>query len=279
MVARALAAHCASRGDEVFAHARETLDITQAKNVREVFERERPDTVINCAAWTDVDGCELNPERALMVNAEAVEILAAHSRLVEASFVTISTDYVFSGDKEGFYTQRDDPEPQSAYGIAKLQGERRAARVSARTIIVRSGWIFGVGGRNFLATAVERARQGVHLKAISDAYGTPTYAPHLAARLRELAELDLPGTFHVAGSGEGTSFLEFAREAARAAGAEGLEIESVSMDSLTRPAPRPRNSRLRCLLSEAIGLAPLPDWREALREFAKEDGEGVKGKG
>lgn len=273
MVARALAAHCTSIGDELFAHARDTLDITQPDNVREVFERERPDTVINCAAWTDVDGCELNPERALLINAEAVETLATHSRLAGASFVTISTDYVFDGAKEGFYTQRDDPEPQSAYGIAKLQGERRAQRASARVVVVRSGWIFGEGGRNFLATAVERLRRGEHLKAISDAYGTPTYAPHLAARLRELAERDLPGTFHVVNSGAGASFLEFAEEAARAAGVEGVEIESVSVESLARPAPRPRNSRLRCLLSEAIGLAPLPDWQAALREFA----EGTKG--
>lgn len=271
MVARALAAHCASIGDEVFAHTRETLDITQPDNVREVFARERPETVINCAAWTDVDGCELNPERAVLINAEAVEILATHSRLINASFVTISTDYVFSGDKEGFYTQRDDPDPRSAYGIAKLQGERRAQRASARTVVVRTGWIFGAGGRNFLATAVERARQGEQLKAISDAYGTPTYAPHLAARLRELAGRDLPGTFHVVNSGAGASFLEFAREAARVAGVEGVEIESVSMDSLARPAPRPRNSRLGCLLSEAIGLAPLPHWREALRDFAAQN--------
>ena len=278
MVARALIKHCSERGDEVFAHARDTLDITEATNVREVFERERPDAVINCAAWTDVDGCELNPERAVLINAEAVEILATHSRLIVASFVTISTDYVFAGDREGFYTQRDDPDPQSAYGIAKLQGERRAQRVSARTVVVRTGWIFGAGGRNFLATVVERARRGEHLKAISDAYGTPTYAPHLAARLRELAERDLPGTFHVVNGGAGTSFLEFAEEAARVAGVEGAEIEAVEMDSLTRPAPRPRNSRLRCLLSEAIGLAPLPHWRAALREFAQA-GEREKGKG
>jgi dTDP-4-dehydrorhamnose reductase len=278
MVARALAAHCASLGDEVFAHARETLDITQPDNAREVFARDRPDTVINCAAWTDVDGCELNPERAVLINAEAVETLANHSRLAGASFVTISTDYVFDGGREGFYTQRDDPAPQSAYGIAKLQGERRAQRASARTVVVRTGWIFGAGGRNFLATAVERARRGEHLKAIDDAYGTPTYAPHLAARLRELAERDLPGTFHVVNSGAGASFFEFAQEAARAAGAEGVEIESVAMDTLARPAPRPRNSRLRCLLSEAIGLAPLPHWREALREFAGGDG-GERGRG
>ncbi len=257
MVARALAAHCAARGDQVFAHARDTLDITNAPDVRAVFERERPETVINCAAWTNVDGCELNPERAILVNAEAVETLAAASRLINASFVTISTDYVFDGSKPaGFYTQRDDPAPQSAYGLAKLQGERRAARASARTIVVRTGWIFGAGGRNFLATAAARARRGEPLKAISDAYGTPTYAPD---------------TYHVVNAGDGTSYLEFAREAARAAGVGEVEIESVSMDSLARPAPRPRNSRLRCLLSEAIGLVPLPDWRDALREFAENE--------
>jgi dTDP-4-dehydrorhamnose reductase len=279
MVGRALVAHSAARGDEVFAHERESLDITKPDAVRETFARERPEAVVNCAAWTDVDGCELNPERALLVNAEAVEILATQSRLAGATFVTISTDYVFDGGKEGFYTQRDDPEPQSAYGIAKLQGERRAQRASARTVVVRTGWIFGTGGKNFLATAVERARRGEHLKAISDAYGTPTYAPHLAARLRELTARDLPGTFHVVNAGEGASFLEFARAAVSAAGVEGVEVESVRMDSLQRPAPRPRNSRLRCLLSEAIGLAPLPDWQAALREFAKEEGEGGKGKG
>ncbi|MCA1565434.1 MAG: dTDP-4-dehydrorhamnose reductase [Acidobacteria bacterium] len=269
MVGRALVAHSAACGDEVFAHERESLDITSADAVRRTFERERPEAVVNCAAWTDVDGCELNPERALLVNAEAVEILAAHSRLAGASFVTISTDYVFDGGKEGFYTQRDDPEPQSAYGLAKLQGERRAQRAAARTVVVRTGWIFGAGGKNFLATAVSRARRGEHLKAISDAYGTPTYAPHLAARLRELAGRDLPGTYHVVNGGAGASFLDFAREAVRVAGVEGVEIESVPMDSLQRPAPRPRNSRLRCLLSEAIGLAPLPHWREALKEFAE----------
>lgn len=269
MVGRALAAHCAARGDEVFAHERATLDITKPEEVRAIFERERPDTIINCAAWTDVDGCELNPERAVLVNAEAVEILAAHSRLVGASFVTISTDYVFDGDKDGFYTQRDDPEPRTAYGIAKLQGERRAQRASARTIVVRSGWIFGAGGKNFLATVVEKVRRGERLKAISDAYGTPTYAPHLAARLRELAERDLPGIYHIVNAGEGTSFYGFAREAAQVAGVGEMEMESVSMDSLARPAPRPRNSRLRCLLSEAMGLAPLPRWQDALREFAQ----------
>ena len=251
------------------AYERARLDITNAPEVYATLARARPETVINCAAWTDVDGCELNPERALAVNAEAVETLALASRAGGASFITISTDYVFAGDKEGFYTQRDDPEPQSAYGMSKLQGERRAQVASARTIIVRTGWVFGPNGKNFLTSALARARRGEQLPAINDAYGTPTYAPHLAARLRELAALDLPGVYHVINSGDGTSFAGFARAAVALAGNNEATVAEVSMDSLQRPAPRPRNSRLRCLLSAAIGLAPLPDWQDALREFAE----------
>src|SRR5205823_12636564 len=134
--------------------------------------------------------------------------------------------------------------------------------------IVRWGSIFGPGGKNFLATVVAGGRRGERLRAITDSWGTPTYAPDLAARLRERAELDLPGVYHVVNSGEGASFEGFAREAAHAAGAEEVEIGPVSMDSPKRPAPRPRNSRMKCLLSEAVGLAPLRDWREALKEFA-----------
>ena len=269
MVGRALVEYCVARGDEVAALDREGLDITDERAARDAFERARPDAAINCAAWTDVDGCELDPQRAFLVNSKGVEILATAARLAGSTFVTVSTDYVFDGRRaEGFYTQRDDPHPLSAYGASKLEGERRAHIASARTSIVRSGWIFGPGGKNFLATAVTRARRGERLRAIADSWGTPTYAPDLAARLRELAELDLPGVYHVVNSGEGASFEGFAREAAHAAGAEGVEIEPVSMDSLKRPAPRPRNSRMKCLLSEAVGLAPLRDWREALKEFA-----------
>src|SRR5947209_4686260 len=274
MVGRALADHCRARGDEVAAFDRAGLDITDEVAVREAFGRARPDAAINCAAWTDVDGCELDPQRAFLVNSKGVELLATAARLAGASFVTVSTDYVFDGRKpEGFYTQRDDPHPLSAYGASKLEGERRAHIASARTSVVRSGWIFGPGGKNFLATVVARARRGERLKAISDSYGTPTYAPDLAARLRELAELDLPGVYHVVNGGEGTSYEGFARAASEAAGATGVEIESILMDSLKRPAPRPRNSRMRCLLSDGLGLPPLRDWRAALGELPAPTGE------
>src|SRR5215213_2052851 len=265
MVGGVLAKHCRGLGDDVLAFDREGLDITDERAAREAFGRLKPEAVVNCAAWTDVDGCELDPQRAFLVNSQGVEALATASRLAGASFVTVSTDYVFDGLKaEGFYTQRDDPHPASAYGAAKLEGERRAQMATARTSVVRTGLVFGPGGRNFLSTVVERARRGERLKAISDSYGTPTYAPDLAARLRELAELDLPGLYHVVNAGEGASYESFARAAAAV---HDARVESVATDSLRRPAPRPRNSRLRCLISEALGLRPLRDWREALAEY------------
>lgn len=271
LVGAALKEHCRALGDEVLAFDREGLDITDERAVRETFKSLRPDAAINCAAWTDVDGCELDPQRAFLVNSQGVEALATAARLASASFVTVSTDYVFDGRRERhFYTQRDDPHPLSAYGAAKLEGERRAQAASARTSVVRTGWVFGKGGRNFLATVVERARRGETLRAISDSYGTPTYAPDLAARLRELAELDLPGIYHVVNAGEGASYESFAREAVAAAGLRDTPVEPVPTDSLHRPAPRPRNSRLRCLISEAFGLRPLRDWREALVEYSRQ---------
>jgi dTDP-4-dehydrorhamnose reductase len=269
MLGRAAVAHCRAQGDEVFAHDHASLDITDAERVVATFERARPEAVFNCAAWTDVDGCESDRERAFNANARGPENLAAGARAVGAQLLTVSTDYVFDGAKEGFYTQRDDPNPQSVYAWAKLEGERLAQKACARTMVVRTGWVFGAGGKNFLSRVVELSRAGARLKAISDAWGTPTYAEDLARRLRELAQLDLPGVYHVVNAGAGASFEEFAREALAAAGLDASNLEGVPMDSLPRPAPRPRNSRLRCLLSEAVGLEPLPDWRAALREFVK----------
>lgn len=270
MVGRAVCDVCASHGDLVLPYDHKKLDIGELHRVMQLLEVVKPDVVINCAAWTDVDGCERDEKRAFDVNALGPENLASASREIGAVLATISTDYVFDGKKNGFYTQRDQPRPESIYAKSKLEGEHRAQLAHARTIVVRTGFVFGSGGNNFLSTIVERARMGERLKAISDAYGTPTYAVDLAGRLRELCALDLPGLYHVVNSGEGASFEEFAREAIRIAGCEDVDLEAVSMDSLKRPAPRPRNSRLRCLLSEAIGLEELRDWRSSLHDFVKQ---------
>ena len=279
LVGRALVEHCSASGDEVLSYDHNGLDIADVEAVESTIIEKRPDAVINCAAWTDVDACESNPEKARQVNSLGPENLARASRKAGAVLITISTDYVFDGQKEDFYTQRDKPIPISVYGKFKLEGEQRAQAEHARTIVVRTGYIFGPGGKNYLSNVVSRVERGEKLKAINDYWGTPTYGRDLARRLRELAQLDLPGVYHVVNSGNGATFETFSVEALRLAGLSTGALEVINGDSLGRPAPRPRNSRLKCLVSEAIGLAPLPPWQESLAHFViRRRGEGVMGR-
>jgi len=267
MVARATDAYCQSIGDEVVALTRQELDIAEKDAVFEVFEVERFDAVINCAAFTDVDGSETNIEKCYAANSDGVENLALASKVIDCAFVTISTDYVFDGTKKDFYTQRNTPNPQGIYGKAKLEGEIRARNVNARSIIVRSGWIYGHGGTNFLSVMDKLLAEGKSIKAIYDSFGTPTFADDLAKRLRELAVLDLPCIFHVTNSGNGTSYKGFAEKVCEIEGFDLNLLEVASADSLKRPAPRPESSKLACLFSEKFGLAPLQNWEDALTEF------------
>lgn len=269
MLARATVASCLERGDEVIALTRQELDISNRTQVFEVFEEYKPEAVINCAAYTDVDGSELNIERCYAANALGVENLALASKEHDSILVTVSTDYVFDGSKEGFYTQRDTPNPKSIYGKAKLEGEVRAKNAYARTIIVRSGWIYGEGGKNFLSQVAEVLRGQKRVKAISDTFGTPTFADDLARRLRELIELDLPLIFHVTNKGEGTSYAGFCKKICEIMGWKTDLVEEIPASSLNRPAPRPKNSRLACLLGERLGLEPLQDWQAALERFLR----------
>ncbi len=269
MVAKAAMEHCRELGDEVVGLTRQELDIADAEAVTETFKRERFAGVINCAAYTNVDGAETNAEVCYQANSNGVENLAAAAKEINAAFVTISTDYIFDGANTGFYTQRDTPNPISLYGKSKLDGEIRARNVYARSIVVRSGWIYGADGTNFLSVMHELLADGKTIKAIGDSYGTPTFAGDLAKRLRELAELNLPGIYHVTNSGEGTSYEGFAREVAELKGYDQNLIEGVSVHDLNRPAPRPVSSKLACLFSQKIGLAPMRDWKPALADFLK----------
>lgn len=273
MVARATIDYCRSIGDEVAALTRQELDIADERAVFDLFERENFDAVLNCAAYTDVDGAETDREICLRANAVGVETLARAARKIDCAFVTISTDYVFDGANRGFYTQRDQPHPISFYGESKLEGEIRARNAYARAIIVRSGWIYGAGGTNFLSVMPRLLADGKPIKAISDAYGTPTFADDLARRLRELAQLDLPAIYHVTNSGDGTSYAGFAQAIGEIKNYDLNLIESVSGKDLKRPAARPVSSKLACLFSERLGLAPLPDWKTALADFLSEKAE------
>ena len=267
MVARAVAEFCGSVGDDVAALTRAELDIADAASVNSAVAGRRPDAIINCAAYTNVDGAEGEPEKARDANVAGPLNLALAARKLDCGFVTISTDYVFDGANKGFYTQRDTPNPQSVYATTKRQGEIEALNAYARTIVVRSGWIYGDGGTNFLSVMHKLLAEGKKIKAIRDSYGTPTFAGDLAKRLRDLAELDLPGIYHAANAGPGASFVGFAEKLCEIGGYDRSLIDEVSHSDLRRPAPRPVSSKLSCLFSSRLGLAAMPDWEDGLRRF------------
>lgn len=269
MVAGAVIRQSLAAGDDVIGLSRESLDITDSKAVFDSLLTHRPDAVINCAAFTDVDGAEADPGRAFAVNESGVRNLAAAAATTGCVFVTISTDYVFDGQKSGFYTQRDLPAPLGVYGKSKRAGEIAAFSENAASIIVRSGWIFGRGGKNFPSKIPDFFRNQTPFTAISDAFGTPTYSEDLAGRLRELAAAALPGVYHITNAGPGTSYFGFAEAVRNAMNIGAASPEPIASASLNRPAPRPLNSRLACLISEKLGFPPMPDWQDAIRRFVQ----------
>ncbi len=267
MVARAATEYCRSIDDAVVALTRTELDIAARQAVVECLTKVRPDAVINCAAYTDVDGAESNQEACFAANAIGVENLAIGCGEIGAKLVIISTDYVFDGANPGFYTENDEPNPQGVYAESKYEGEKRAIAAKQSAIVVRSGWIYGSGGTNFLSLMHSLLADGKRIKAIRDAYGTPTFAGDLAKRLRDLAEAGRSGIFHAANSGEGTSYLGFAQEVCRLGGWDEGLIESVENADLKRPAPRPVSSKLASVREAEASLGPMPEWREALSRF------------
>ncbi|MEO8042134.1 MAG: dTDP-4-dehydrorhamnose reductase [Acidobacteriota bacterium] len=267
MVARAAAEHCRTIGDGVVALNRPGLDIADADAVFKCFEKHRPDAVLNCAAFTDVDGAESNPEAARDANTIGPRNLGEAAKRVGARFVTISTDYVFDGVDPDFYDETDAANPRGVYAETKYDGELAAAAANSDSVIVRSGWIYGHGGTNFLSVMHRLLAEGKKIKAISNAYGTPTFANDLARRLRELAGGNVSGILHVTNSGAGTSYLGFAEKVCEIGGFDKALIEPVSNNDLKRPAPRPVNSKLVSIRIDELGLQPLPDWETALAEF------------
>lgn len=269
MVARAAAEFCRSSGDEVIALDRRSLDISNRDSVIEVVGINTPEAIINCAAFTDVDGAESNEIAAYTANSDGPANLAAAAKACSAKLVTISTDYVFDGLFEGFYTEDAAPAPLGVYAKTKYDGELRAAQEDPDSVIVRSGWIYGHGGTNFLSVIPELLKAGKHITAISDSFGTPTFAGDLARRLRELAASDIRGVVHVTNAGEGSTYYGVACEIADLLGIERSRITPISDADLKRPAPRPHSSRLATKRLAELGFDELPDWRDALARFVK----------
>src|SRR5437588_1020045 len=239
------------------------LDIADRAAVQAAMRSTKPDVVINCAAWADVDGAESNADAACAVNAAGAANVARAAAAAGAWTVHISSDYVFNGTKREPYLESDQTDPLSAYGRSKLAGEEGVASEApdAHTI-VRSSWLFGVGGRCFPATILRLADERDEIRVVDDQVGAPTFTGHLAAALVELAQGDpSPGVLHIAGEGQ-CSWFEFAEQVVTVAGASANVTRCRTAD-MPRPAKRPAYSVLR----SQRGAPGLPEWRQGLEEY------------
>jgi dTDP-4-dehydrorhamnose reductase len=267
MLGREVMAAAGRAGHEAVGLARADLDVTDREAVRRVVAAAEPDLVVNCAAYTNVDGAEADEEAATAVNGAAAGHVAAAAAAAGAPVVQPSTDYVFDGLKRSPYVESDPTAPTSAYGRSKLAGERAVAAAGERHFTVRTSWLFGVAGKNFVDTMLGLASDHSELKVVRDQVGRPTYAGHLAEALVQLATgSDAYGVYHAAGGGEPCSWFDFATEIFRQA---ELPVRTVpcTTDEFPRPAPRPAYSVLG---SERPAPVNLPDWHDGLASYLAE---------
>lgn len=256
-------------GHEALGLTREELDIRDAAAVRDAIARAGPQGVLNCAAWTDVDGAETMREQAAEVNMQGAGNLAAAAAAAGVPLLHISTDYVFAGEapldtagRPRGYVESDPTGPRTAYGQTKLEGELLVRAASPRHCVVRSAWLFGLAGRNFAETMLRAAAERDSVSVVTDQTGSPTWTGHLAPGLIGLLERGVSGLVHLAGGGAVT-WNGFAREIFRQAGIE-CSVEDATSAEMARPAPRPAWSALE---SEREEILPLPPWQDGLAGF------------
>jgi dTDP-4-dehydrorhamnose reductase len=255
------------------------LDITDRAQVAATFQDFAPDIVINAAAYTAVDKAETDEDRAYAVNATGPALLAGQAARTGARLLHVSTDYVFAGDADSPYGVSDPTGPQSAYGRTKLAGEQAVRGLAPDSgYVVRTAWVYGVSGSNFVKTMVKL--EGIHetLKVVEDQRGSPTWSADLAQALVQLAQADAAaGIYHCTGSGE-TTWFEFTKAIFEELGADPARVLATTSDKFPRPAPRPSYSVLSSAEWQAAGLAAMPHWRDALRKAFSANGDAFRGK-
>lgn len=240
------------------------MDITSLESTERVLTTLRPRVVVNCAAYTDVDGCESNVDTAMAVNGEGVGYLAMASRAIDAKLVQVSTDYVFDGSKGSPYEEYDLPRPLNVYGESKLAGEMNAV-FNPDHLIVRTQWLYGLHGKNFVETMLRLGREKSELAVVHDQIGSPTWTVDLAAAIVSLIERGGQGIYHAANSGC-CSWNQFASAIFEEAGLP-VTVTGMTTEELNRPAKRPLHSTLDCSrLEQETGLRLRP-WRDALRSY------------
>ena len=273
MLARALVPTLRARGHDVVALDRAALDVADEAAVHERISTERPDAVVQCAAYTAVDRAEAEEAEATRINAAAAGHVAGACDRVGATFVYPTTDYVFAGTASVPYRPGDPTDPVNAYGRSKLAGEL-AALAARGGLVVRTSWLYGEGGSHFVDTILRLAREGKPLRVVDDQWGRPTWTAALAESLAALMETGARGIFHATGGGEPVSWCGFAREVV-ALGSPGVQVAAVSSAEFPRPARRPAWSVLDCSAMEARTGATLPHWRASLGRYLESSGAGA----
>lgn len=253
------------------------LDITDGTAVERCICQIAPDAVIHCAAWTAVDLAEDDPDAARAVNADGTRNVAKACRKADCKLIYISTDYVFGDQKQTPWKPEDKPaRPLNVYGQTKLEGEQAVANTLEKYFVVRSSWIYGRNGGNFVKTMLKLGRQRDVVRVVNDQIGSPTYSYDLAQLLADMVQTDLYGYYHAVNEGGFLSWYEFACEIFRQAGVN-VQVLPVTTEAYAAKAMRPRNSCLDTGKLRQAGFAPLPAWQDALARFLQEIGETEDG--
>lgn len=263
-----LAKELTKRGVEFIAPSLEELELTTEAGAKNFILDKKPDTVVHCAAYTAVDKAESEAELALTVNGFGTRWVAEACREVDAKMIYISTDYVFGGDGHVPYEVNDEKKPVNVYGRSKLLGEDAVTAIVEKHFIVRTSWVFGINGNNFIKTMLRLAETHKKLNVVNDQIGSPTYTVDLAKLLADMAATDKFGTYHATNEGF-CSWAEFAREIFKQAGLD-IEVDGIPTIEYPTPARRPFNSRLSKKSLDEAGFNRLPTWEDALTRYLAE---------
>jgi dTDP-4-dehydrorhamnose reductase len=257
------------------------LDITKKQNVSDLIKSLSPDIVIHTAAWTDVDGCELDPKKAYKINSEGTKNVALACKSIGATLIYISTDFVFDGKRKTPYKEADKTNPLSVYADSKLKGELSIKRILKKYLILRTGWLYGKHGKNFVDTIIAKAKKEKILKVVNDQVGSPTYTKDLAEAIRALVFVIARsparggttkqsqkighGIYHISNSGS-VSWYDYAKDILKLAKSQ-TTVSPISSKELDRPAKRPKMSVLDNAKFIKLTGHKMRHWQEALKEY------------
>lgn len=245
---------------------RNDFDITDYSQTLQFLMDKRPDIVVHAAAYTKVDDCESNKETAYKVNEAGTKSVASGCKDINAKLISISTDYIFNGRKNTPYLENDMPAPLSVYGDSKLKGELVVQDILRDFIIVRTSWLFGRNGNNFISAILKQAEKTKTIKVVNDQTGSPTYTIDLSHAIEKLISCNAKGIFNITNSGE-CSWYQFAKKILELAGIKGVDVVPITSEELKRPARRPAYSILDCSKFKNTTNYNMRHWEEALKDY------------